>query len=207
MTLKEVFPIDEIMDPNKVYYDDITGKVLDTKAVIGARMEEIEGIRTFEVYNKVPRAMAYERTGKKPIAVRWVDVNKGDEVSPEIRCRLVAKEINDHKRMDLFAATPPLEALKLLMSLACTEKIGYQAGHRDEGMKLDFIDVKKAYYSANARRELYIELPEGDREPGMVGNATRLSQAQEMQHSAGSMSIRHSSQQRRKKEDVDLLEA
>ena len=96
-TIREaVVPIDEVMDPNRVYYDDISGKVLDTKAVISARMEEIEGIKTFKVYDKVPRNEAYERTGRKPIAVRWVDVNKGDDINPEIRCRLVAKEINDH---------------------------------------------------------------------------------------------------------------
>ena len=81
--------------------------------------------------------------------------------------------IRDSKRLDLFAATPPLECLKMLLSFAVTEKIGYQPGHKESGMKLDFIDVKKAYYSANARRELYIELPEGDREPGMVGKCNK----------------------------------
>ncbi len=72
---------------------------------------------------KVPRHEAYDKTGKKPIAVRWVDVNKGDDINPEIRCILVAKEINDHERLDLFAATPPLECLKMLLPLAVTEKI------------------------------------------------------------------------------------
>ena len=42
-------------------------------------------------------------------------VNKGDEENPEYRARLVAKEINKYKRMDMFAATPPLEAKKMLM--------------------------------------------------------------------------------------------
>ena len=49
-----------------------------------------------------------------------MDVNKGDETKPEYRSRLVAKEINTSKREDLFAATPPLEALKILLSLAVT---------------------------------------------------------------------------------------
>ena len=40
-------------------------------------------------------------------------------------------------------------------------------------MKLDFIDVKTAYYSAIARRDLYLALPEGDRELGMVGRCNK----------------------------------
>ena len=51
-----------------------------------------------------------------------------DDVHPEYRARLVAKELNLCKREDLFAATPPLEAKKLLLSMAVTEGIGYQAG-------------------------------------------------------------------------------
>ena len=34
-------------------------------------------------------------------------------------------------------------------------------------MEIDFIDVKRAYYNAEAWRELYVELLEGSKEPGM----------------------------------------
>ncbi len=51
---------------------------------------------------------------------------QGDKVHPEYRSRLVAKEIKVNKREDLFAATPPLEAKKLLFSMAVTKGIGYQ---------------------------------------------------------------------------------
>ena len=67
---------------------------------------------------------------ENPIGTRWVDVNKGDDQNPDYRSRLVAQEINDHKREDLFAATPPLEAKKMLMSLAVTEGFGYQRGSK-----------------------------------------------------------------------------
>ena len=40
--------------------------------------------------------------------VRWVDVNKGSKEVPEIRSRLVAKEIKVNDRPDLFAGTPLL---------------------------------------------------------------------------------------------------
>ena len=54
----------------------------------------------------------WKETSKGPIGTRWVDVNKGDDKSPEYRSRMVAKEFNDIKREDIFAATPPLEAKK-----------------------------------------------------------------------------------------------
>ena len=63
--------------------------------------------------------------GCAPIGKRWVDVNKGDDANPVYRSRLVAQDINDHKREDLFAATPPLESKKMLLSLAVTEGIGF----------------------------------------------------------------------------------
>ena len=43
------------------------------------------------VYNKVSLKKCWERTGKAPIGVRWVGVNKGDKIHPEYRSRLVAK--------------------------------------------------------------------------------------------------------------------
>ena len=79
----------------------------------------------------------------------------------------MAKEINTNKREDLFAATPPLEAKKVLVSMAVTEGIGYQPGCKSQGYKLEFIDVRRAYFHAKARRKVYVELPEEDKEPGM----------------------------------------
>ncbi len=54
--------------------------------------------------------------------------------------------------MDLFAATPPLEALRLLISQMMTKGIG----HFDdkEAYVMDFIDIRKAYFHANATRDV-----------------------------------------------------
>ena len=46
------------------------------------------------VYEKVDINEAWSETGKAPIAVRWVDINKGDTANPNYRSRLVAKEFN-----------------------------------------------------------------------------------------------------------------
>ena len=37
------------------YYDDISGKVLDTKGVEKARRDEVEIIESFPVWEKIPR--------------------------------------------------------------------------------------------------------------------------------------------------------
>ena len=74
-------------------------------------------------------------------------------------CRLVAKEIKHDKREDLFAATPPLEAKKILFSLWASM----------ENQCLDFIDVVRAYFHAKARREVYVDLSAEDYVEGMCG--------------------------------------
>ena len=66
---------------------------------------------------KVAVEECYKKTSKAPITVRWIDISKGDRTTPNYRSRLVAREINTYKRDDLFAATPPVEALKTTLSM------------------------------------------------------------------------------------------
>ena len=101
----------------------------------------------------------WNSTGRAPVKVKWVDINKGDSVNHDYRSRLVAKELKMDKRLDLFAATPPLEAKKALFSAAVTEGIGYKRGDWQSGMKLDFIDISRAFFQAEAIRDVYVELP------------------------------------------------
>jgi len=153
-----------------MFYDDVTGEPLDFEGVIRARAEEIAEYRKHNVYSKVPISECIAKTGKKPIGMRWIDINKGDKTNPDYRSRLVAKEIKRDSRTDLFAATPPLEAKKMLFSLAVTDGYGYNKD-KSKGMKLDFIDVRRAYFHAKCRRDVYVELPEEDAEEGMCGKA------------------------------------
>ena len=104
----------------------------------------MQEFRKHGVYVKVPIQQCWDETGRAPIGVIWVDVNKGDEEFPDYRSRLVAQEIKMDKREDLFAATPPLEAKKMLLSWAVTEGIGYKEELRQKGMKIDCIDVRRA---------------------------------------------------------------
>ena len=56
--------------------------------------------------------------------------------------------------MDLFAATPPLETIKFLISLSCS---GKTKGGRRKKIMAD--DVRRAYFHAKATREVYVEIP------------------------------------------------
>ena len=40
-------------------------------------------------------------------------------------------------------------------------------------MKIDFIDIKRAYFYAKARRDVYVKLPPEDDEPDMCGKLNK----------------------------------
>ena len=58
----------------------MSGAALDPSAVKKARAEEIDYVRKMHLYTKVPISECLAKTGKQPIAVRWIDVNKHDDV-------------------------------------------------------------------------------------------------------------------------------
>ena len=96
------------------FWDELTGEHLPTELVRASRAEELEFLREWEVWEEVPVEECHKVTGRKPLGGRWVDVNKGDARTPVVRCRYVAKDFANCKNDEFFAATPPLEALRLL---------------------------------------------------------------------------------------------
>ena len=102
--------------------DDVTGQRLDPRLMRIARKEEIAYFKQMGVYEKVDISEAWAETGKAPIAVRWVDINKGDSNNPNYRSRLVAKEFNTGVCPELYAATPPSECLRLMLSKLASTK-------------------------------------------------------------------------------------
>ena len=153
-------------DGQEWYWDDMSGQALNSELVKTARALEMKYFKEYRVYEKVPEQECWYKTGHGPIGTKWIDVNKGDEINPEYRSRLVAQEIKTDKSQELFAGTPPLEAKKMLMSLATTQGVGIGQGAH---LKLDFIDICRAYFNAAARREVFVKLPPEDHEEGMVG--------------------------------------
>ena len=73
----------------------------------------------------------------------------------------MAKEIKKYSDWSLFAATPPWEAIKILFSLAVSQGTGWQ-NDKHQGKKIEAIDVRRAYFYAKAKRNVFIELPEED---------------------------------------------
>ena len=65
----------------EVFYDNLSGALLDTGLVREARKEEMEEAYKHGVYEKVSVQECYEKTGKAPIGTRWVGVDKGDSAS------------------------------------------------------------------------------------------------------------------------------
>ena len=90
----------------------------------------------------------------------WVDTDKGTD-------GCVARDFHpkgEKDREDLFAATPPLEAKRMLMSKATTR--WKKGGIR----KMMFIDARKAHLNPECEGDVYIELPrEAGAGPGKVG--------------------------------------
>ena len=125
----------------------------------------MEYFEMMKVWLKKPRSDARRYMGKPPISVRWIDVNKGDDLNPEYRSRLVAREIRRFGEEPVFAPTPPLESLRTILSFAATDLPGRPAHVRDPSSEkrtqISFIDIKRAYLCAKTDPEdpTYVELP------------------------------------------------
>eukprot|EP00973_Karenia_brevis_P021336 2933664-Karenia_brevis.AAC.1 len=72
-----------------------------------------------EVFKLIRRSEAVAK-GIKIVDAKWLDTNKGDSDNPNLRSRYVGREFNNSKMEGLFAATPPLEAMRYLVHRAAT---------------------------------------------------------------------------------------
>jgi hypothetical protein len=148
----------EAMEDYEVAWGDVHGGEISVADLRTARREEVDFMMGRHIWTEVPEGECWSKTGKAPVSVRWVDVNKGSQESPEIRCRLVARDFKgkrDKDREDLFAATPPLEAKRTLFSRAVTTR-------RKPGgcRKLLFVDARKAHLNPKCTEEVFIQLPD-----------------------------------------------
>ena len=135
---------DELLDQA---WDDHTGASLDAKKVKEARQLETEYYDKMHVCDKVPIPQCWERTGKALLKARWVDIDKGTIY----RSRWVAKQFKGSDSEEWFAATPPIEALRALIS------------HTTSGPKkkaLMVCDVSRAFFYAPVQHEIFVELCE-----------------------------------------------
>ena len=147
------------------YFDTVNGGFLQPALVKAARQEELMWVDSQKIFNE--ELISYEEArsrmgGVAPISVKWVDTNKGDDKKTQYRSRLVAREIKKMKKADqqlevkdLFSAMPPLEALKILVSLLITE----EEGVNNDDKHLALFDISRAHFYGKPTRELYVILP------------------------------------------------
>ncbi len=164
-----------------VYRDDVTGQLLRDDLVMEARRKELEYFYQKGVWVKRPKTEARAKTGRPAISVRWVDVNKGDDVNPRYRSRLVARQLKarDKSGATFFAPTPPLEALRSVISLAATTvgswKPCYDPDSEDR-MQISMLDISRAYFNAEVDEDAntYVQLPKEDEDcEDMCGKLVR----------------------------------
>ena len=74
----------------------------------------------------------------------------------------MGKEFNTHNDMSLYAATPPIEALRLILHIAATTQ------YNGAQYKVMTNDVSRAYFYAPIQegQHIYVKLPEEDVLPG-----------------------------------------
>lgn len=130
-----------------------------------ASIEEVEYLREMRLYDKVSVQECLDFTGKSPISSTWIDINTGDDESPNYRSRNVARDIVHNKQEGLFAATQPLEVMKFLLSALAS-------GNRGEWLMV--ADLKRAYFHAHSQRLTYTKLPQDDSLPDEENMCGRL---------------------------------
>ena len=159
-------PEEHGMYQDATFYDDITGSELNKAEAVKARLKEIKFFRDRGVYTKV-----WRESHMKIINTKWLDVNKGDAENLNIRARLVGCEFATEKRDDLFAATPPLESLRMILSICASNQ---SSKSKDDNFIIMSNDVSRAYFYAPTTRPIYIAIPKEDWEPGDEGKVAKL---------------------------------
>lgn len=100
------------------------------------------------------------------MGTKWLGIYKGDEEIYNIGSRVVAQEFTKGDLDNIsFAATPPWEAKKMLLTLAVTDGIGHGSGWH---YKVDVIDIKRAYLYTPAQNKRVHEITHGGSPRGNV---------------------------------------
>ena len=70
---------------NDSFIDDLTGIPLPPELCRAARQQELAYFRAKGVWETRTVNEARAKMGRRPISVRWVETNKGDDEHPNIR--------------------------------------------------------------------------------------------------------------------------
>ena len=144
------------------FFDEITGKELDNAKVAEARRLELEYFDKMGVFELWDRREAVAKFDTWPISVKWVDVEKSSGIH---RSRLVARELKTHEDSELYAATPPIEVIKMQIAEAAHRTANLPRGSDpSDDWVLVHADVHRAYFYAPVQRDILVDLPKELRE-------------------------------------------
>ena len=135
---------------NSSVYDIYTRLKLDEEKVRAGRETKVKRmLLEFEVYDEVNEQQA---SGKRIWNGAWLDSQKRPGL---VRSRLVVNEVRGaSKREDVFAATPPLAAMRFILS---------RAASRGHGRCLGLWDVSVAFFHATIEEEVFVRSPKNMR--------------------------------------------
>eukprot|EP00971_Amphidinium_carterae_P005406 108142-Amphidinium_carterae.1 len=166
---EEDFPHPGWVTPAQEHFvDEYTGELLPRDGICQARWAEMDYLRKLGVWEYVPYEQAKTATGRAPIGTRWVDCDKkggAEPDNPEYRSRLVVQETRGNSTIakdDIaatFSATPPLEGLRMLCSLAISTP---KADDLDKDFVIRLLDISRAHQNCDMTRDVYIRLPRED---------------------------------------------
>ena len=120
------------------YCDEYTMEPLPQEQIRDAIVDELSYFND-NVWLGVDVDEAKADAEGKILSGRWVLSNKGDNAAPDCRARYVACEVHTYDDTAFFAATPPLEAKRILLS-----QFASQISRGGPPLQLHFSDAKKA---------------------------------------------------------------
>ena len=130
--------------------------------VLAAGRKEIERVHSEGVFEIVP-VQECKDAGMEPLDLIWVDTDKSvDPTCKKIRSRLCAREYNTTKQgniqralpaSQLFSAVPPLQAVKVLVSIMMSVSL---SNKRNLSLKLRHDDISRAHFQGTAQRIIHI---------------------------------------------------
>lgn len=107
-----------------------------------ARRAELE-YSPKRVYAEAPKQRCKGLTWKSPIRFSWIDANKQGDINRTYRSISAATDFKRWAYPDLFTASPPMDALRIIASIAATGK-SICGGHRN----IMINDLGRAYFAA-----------------------------------------------------------
>lgn len=115
----------------------------------------------------MPRWRAREAK-RNVVTTRWIHISKGDVRNPNYIANLVGRKLKMDKRLDLFAATPPLESFGTHVFIVSKQS-------KEEGPREDPQHCNKAsVLYAPAARPVFIEILMEDSEVGDLDRVGKL---------------------------------